>query len=715
MLYTPAFRLFLLFLPVIQIYAVGTAKIVRTGAVYSGLQTAVNAAIAGDVIELDGTFPGQMVSFKNRSNLTLQNAAGKTATLSRSITTTPSTQWYQSGLNYMTTGVSFSMFSQEAALQGRSACMYATIPDAQNNPQLLFPYNTPQDLSNFAQGPGSYYDPVNLRFYVKLVAGVGPVPTNIPITFGTSEAVIYMENSANITVRGLTIINAGWAGVYIKGGQANHDITLDNLKIYDCFRGITTDGNDAGVTSAVRPYDIFIQNCEIVNHVNPTYFTRYYGYDVSPTNEETAPQRNKGIFVCADIVSITNNHIKGRFDGMGHQGVHANINNNTIELICDDGIEFESVHSYDVQFFANYIFNSFCGVSLVSQSPGPVNIFRNVVECTWYDSDRSLGTIDHKKYGECVKMGNNWACVADNFNIYQNTFYGGSYSVWDKIGTSGTDEWNGNGTCVSDDNWTHFHFINNIFCVMDINMNSHAIKGTNYNFRGSISDPLNFYAKKDGDLQYSVAGSSDAWQNNMYNMSQPGGTSPYDPERPYLSGFWAFDRPATFVSDLATPKNLFLKSGAFAVDHGCTYAIQQHLLDVVTYTGSEIPDVGAWELSAFTQGQPYTIGCNSVKASSMREGNEVFLNSVNEQPVQLSLYPNPARQQLTVHLGTETGTTASFLFIADATGKQVAQVPVQSTEPTLLIDLEAYHLPAGVFLVKEGDGLQRTLGKFIKQ
>ncbi|MBY0425957.1 MAG: right-handed parallel beta-helix repeat-containing protein, partial [Cytophagales bacterium] len=367
-------------------------------------------------------------------------------------------------------------------------------------------YGTKQGLSTLTQGGGIFRDKNSQQVYIKLDNNQNPQTISGGFTVGTHEAITCISTSSFITISGLSIKNAGWAGVYIRGGELSHHITIQNCTITNCFRGITTDKKSiSNIYENVLPYTILIRDNHITNAVrlgNPgsgKEWTRKFAYDTilgGNNEEEYAPMRNKGIFLCGANMDVYNNYLQGHFDGMGFQGTNTRIHHNTFDLISDDGIELESSISADVQFYANYLKNVFTGISLVSQSPGHILIYRNIIEGTRYDP------ID--KFGPCIKMGKNWSCKAENVKICHNTLYGGKFSIWELTSTiPGKDDAFYTSTCpfiqgsqsiTTNDQWQGFQFINNIFCVHDSQTLSSdgyptTNGGINYNFRGTITNP----------------------------------------------------------------------------------------------------------------------------------------------------------------------------------------------------------------------------------
>lgn len=710
---------------------------------YSTIQEAVMKAEFRDVIEISGTFT-QTVHIKNKMYLTIRKAPSATSKPVISSSKTFYNGWIQSGSNYY---ISMPTYTMSSDFTNRKAALFATMGDPGSG-QVLTTYSTLGALSNRSNGIGIYHDYFNNRIYANLGTGVNPNSISGGITVGLSEAIICIENSNNIIIEDIELRNAGWAGIYIKGGEQNHHITLNKINIKNSFRGISTDTKDTKQPSYESgpdpslPSSITITNCSLTNNISEA-FTKTYAYNSTIggsiinggiQDEEYAPHRGKAIFIKGNYILIYNNYLRGHFDGIGYQGSNTNILNNTIELIFDDAIELESTVSSDVRFYRNYVFNAFTGVSLVSQSPGRISVYRNVLECTRFDP------IDGA--GQGIKMGKNWACKAENVRIYHNTVFGGKYSVYEKFGESyqvapeiGSDN-SGlkTSTCpgASNDLWTNFKLINNIFFVHSgatNNRGTGGFKGINYNFRGIINlVDKNLYYKAADDkarLQFTTKGTNrdNLWEGNLYNGECPmilNTNVPVDPEisANHLALPTIFIQTGLSTITSNQKRDLKLRTGVnSAVNQGSWYAYDNSFSDgAVTYNKigvpNDRPDKGAWELGAtYTIGKyEFDVFVNSYTREESQESGEKLIKET--ELARFVIFPNPAQHQLTILL---ENITTQNLILFDVFGKKVAEIPNPQGATEIHIDLEILHLASGIYFVKREEAPNEIIGKFLKQ
>ena len=74
-------------------------------------------------------------------------------------------------------------------------------------------------------------------------------------------------------------------------------------------------------------------------------------------------------------------------------------------------------------------------------------------------------------------------------------------------------------------------------------------------------------------------------------------------------------------------------------------------------------------------------------------------DGIREAPTELSIYPNPAHDQLTVRVPTGTQPTG-VLTLTDLTGRQVRGIapPAVTTAGQLVLDIE--QVPAGIYTLR---------------
>lgn len=658
----------------------GTIKLFRNGVeltqyapVLLTIQDAVGISQPGDVIELQGTFCENVVISKSGTStqpITIRSAAGQTAIIDGSITGTacssPSLNWtvYDANLGIYKTTVNYICSS---GLPQRSSWI------SKSNGDMLVAYDSVIALSTLPHGEGTVrkYNPNTGQtdIYVRLSPSynVSTNPANAGLKIGKSEGVITLMNQSHWKFQNLEIRYGAWAGVYIWGNTSNN-IVCENLVIKNCYRGVSTDKFANG--ASLRPQNIQINGCQIVNQIsNNIIWSRKDAYTLgiggNPNNEEASPARNKGIFLCADYCTVAQNYLKGHFDAMGYQGTNTNIYNNTIENVTDDVIELESTISDNVKFYANYTKDVYTSVSTVSQSPGTVYIYRNVFENTKVDP-LELSS------GYTFKMGVNWACLAKNVKIYHNTAFAGKCSAWEKTDDPQT-------SCTANNNWDNFLFVNNLFIS-----------------NGNRAD-CNFKGAGNNDT-----GGDNIWYNNTYYYNCPSAET----GATCLSTTAPNTLTDLFVSPNASPKQLKIKSTSSAVNTGHSYMVSNSYPDVITYTGGNIPDRGAWELNA-----TYTIGATNYAALRAEELNTV--EDATEAQAAMSIFPNPVKDIVTLRFAQNVLPESGQLLITDALGKNKIFIPIDNSNNTLELNLSSLGLPSGLYLVKLNTQNSPVIGKFV--
>ncbi|EIP97925.1 hypothetical protein OpiT1DRAFT_02375 [Opitutaceae bacterium TAV1] len=278
---------------------------------------------------------------------------------------------------------------------------------------------------------------------VRLRLADGRDPNTVPLNIGTAEGIIQLTDSTGWIIRGLTLRHAGFAGVHLNGSGVA-DITLEDLTIHTAFRGISTE------EIRNRSRRITIRRCRIQNFWNFDWEWRQgYRDTLSSSDEETAPMRGHGIRLRADDSEIANCEIAGGWDGMSVQGRNITLHHNLVHHTSDDMIELESNNTANLRFHDNVGFKLFVGISIVSDRPGPIHIYRNHIQTT--DTIRVEG--ETRRYGYPIKMGNDWGPGAHGIYIYQNTFVSNGRSVF--VATRPPR--------YRPENWRDLAFVNNIF------------------------------------------------------------------------------------------------------------------------------------------------------------------------------------------------------------------------------------------------------------
>lgn len=269
--------------------------------------------------------------------------------------------------------------------------------------------------------------------------GEGEDPNQQRLFIGKSEAVIAISDSSYWKIRSLTVRHGGNCNILI--GPNTCHLLIQEVVLQNAWRGIGTDGDPASI------HNIEIRDSKILAAWPGTREWCEAYQDAGGSNDDfSAPMRGTALFFSGYDSVIRGNTLAGGWDGMGVRGQDIRVYGNKVSDFQDDGIELESGVSSNIFVYENTLFNVFVGMSLVSQSPGPLYIYRNRV------SSNRLIPFNHAKgnatrFGYALKMGTDWGPGARNVAIYHNTFYSKRLNLWDKEQTA----------------WEDFSFINNIF------------------------------------------------------------------------------------------------------------------------------------------------------------------------------------------------------------------------------------------------------------
>lgn len=404
---------------------------------------------------------------------------------------------------------------------GKSICTWVS---KTSDDMLLAGYGKYSELERGIRHAGSYCSGDTI--FVKLHKSANPNQRGLNL--GRTMAVLEVENCSNLIIHDLSITHGGYYGLYLKGNQFR-DIEINNCRFRNSFRAIATD-EDAGKKLKVKN--------NTVENGWPITWTHYSGYfdGGGPCKtDECSPGRPHAFYLKADSSEIANNHISGCYDGMMVQGYYIKIHHNTIHNIADDGIELESTNSGEIEFFNNLIYDAFTGISINSQSPGNIYIYRNCFETTRYDDFGGF-------YGNTIKSGTNWAGKAENVKIYQNSLYSVQRNLWEKI--EGGDK----------DNWDNWDIVNNIFY--------------------SLGDNVTFWGDEDCH-----------WESNLY----------FGDDCPENEPGHKCGNPK-FMDLNVTPKNMKVSTQSIAIDNGSAYITLKGYPDSVSKFSGKGWDIGAWEL-----------------------------------------------------------------------------------------------------------------------
>lgn len=393
----------------------------------------------------------------------------------------------------------------------------------------------------------------------------GRDPNNTALNIGRSESIIYTGNHSHLRIRNLELRNSGWSAIVVGDTTFNSELAgtaeLDedqlpdhvkaiDIEIADCtfknsFRAIST-GSDG--IAGLRILRNVVANG--LSHQWPWggAYTSGIGQAVGNNSDAIAPYRGFGF----RLVNVRDSQIaycliSGQWDGIGlKKCLRVIIHNNTLRNIQDDAIELESADQSYIEFFNNHLYHVFAGVSVTSNYPGPIHIYRNVVEVTHLGA-RSFA---NSSYG--VKSGHDSLGRAENIKFYHNTFYGSSFNVWEKMGDPAPNRWDG------------YEFVNNIFIS----------NRPNYNFRGiSTEDP----------------GEDNHWESNAYSHSQPDESNAVHIPTPEEHFIGYLESTTPFI-----PRNFITKDDSVLRNIGSDYPASQGWPDSLNdYPNGR--NLGAWE------------------------------------------------------------------------------------------------------------------------
>lgn len=310
--------------------------------------------------------------------------------------------------------------------------------------ELLAAYALPEKLHEMRRGSGTLRqgEAVQIRLQDETD------PNDIPVSLGTAEAVILLEDSSYWKIENLTLKHGGFAGVYYRGENV-HYVDAKNVHTITCYRGFSTE--DQWDTEATF---LNIRNCSTYNAMNFSWeWMEGYRDDVRVEGQgEIAPFRGNGIYLMADGSEVAHNLIDGTWDGMMIQGEDIRVHHNTIRNIFDDMTELESNFSRNLHYYENIGYRLFGGISIVSDKPGPIYIYRNRVDCTmpvvWDRNNDNLQEI-----GYTMKFGIDWGPGGTNIKIYHNTFYAGEELLYAHDRTKPEE-------------WHDIEWVNNLFYLV---------------------------------------------------------------------------------------------------------------------------------------------------------------------------------------------------------------------------------------------------------
>lgn len=447
---------------------------------FATIQSAIDEAVAGDTVRLAPGIYHENVVFKRSGSadapITLIGPGAIIDGADPELQRASNSRWTPRTEGGVTYHVAESPFAGRAFPGVNTWISRTSTPSEHGCDRLIATYASLQGLKDGPRGEGAYRDA--FRVHVRLADGEDP--NQVGLSVGQAEAVVDLDGFSHIRVQGVEVRNGGTSGIRL-GGEGNYaDQLISDVIVRNCWVGIASGG--AGVASGVR-----ISRVRILNG-QPDAWEWHGGYIHGVGTYEKArfdgPYQGVGL----DLKNLEDGEIAGclilgQWDGMAVRGHRVRIHHNTIGYLIDDGIELESPSSSEIEFFNNHIYAAFTGISVTSNSPGPIYIYRNVVETTRTQTAMNPAT---KNNGFGIKSGHDWAGRAENVKFYHNTFYSNSYNVWEKLNDPAPNRWRG------------YDFVNNVFF-------SHSPKA-NVVFRG---------AGPEDD------GGDNHWEANLYNIDMP--------------------------------------------------------------------------------------------------------------------------------------------------------------------------------------------------
>lgn len=474
---------------------------------FTTIQAALDAAWPGDVVEIpDGHYHENIVfprSGTAAAPITLRAATGAHVIIDGA---DPQLQ---------TTNTRWSTY--RAATSTSPAVYHATVPFAGADPtysisswasrtgapgrngcdRLLAAYASLQVLlDDRPRGEGTYRDGDD----VYVVLDGGDNPNNVGLNVGLANSVLNLNGHSHIRISDIEIRNGGWAGIYLPGPQEfdpddplsgpdidrHVDVQIADVTVRNCFRQI----------SVGKAQDLVIERVRLLAGVVQDWvwagaYDAGIGRHPSTKSDILAPWRGYGMQLTrVNGGEISDSLIAGQWDGFGlKRCVGVDIHHCTVHNIMDDGIELESPEQSDIAFHSNHLYDVCAGISFTVNYPGPIHVYRNVVEAT-HPGGRGYSPSYTLKSGQ-----DDATARAENIKFYHNTLIAPTtYNVWEKLDDASEDRWNG------------YDFVNNVM------WSGTTVAGRgNYNFRGRGAEDN---------------GGDNHWEGNVYNISVPVGQAP---------------------------------------------------------------------------------------------------------------------------------------------------------------------------------------------
>jgi hypothetical protein len=539
---------------------------------FESIQKALDAAEPGSTVQVPQGVYHERLQFRRSGTkeqpITLQGKPGERAVIDGA------SPWLQAARNTLWTPFEYknhTLFATELPFAGDNPGLaigtwisYKDVPGTNGCDKLIAAYASLDGLVGASRGEGSFRK--GNTIFVSLANGRNP--NDVPLSAGSSASIVSTGLNSHLRISNIELRNAGWCAISLgetprfeaeprgeaetSGAETNADAEYSDIEIEDVVIRNSFRGLNAGPSKGSR---ISISRVVVANGIDPTWIWRGgyqpgIGQATGNNSDSFAPWRGFGM----RLVNLRDSEISkcavfGQWDGIGvKRSENVKISHCTLADLMDDGVELESSDQRDIWFFNNHIYQAFAGISVTSNFPGPLYIFRNVVEVS------RPGGRAQTQSSYAIKSGEDSLGRAENIKFYHNTFWtSDSYNVWEKTRDQAPDRWQG------------YDFVNNIFYS----------PRKNCNFRGAGPED---------------SGKDNHWQGNAYNIDRPQEADSVTIEA--LADLFVDAN----TSDKSLPRDLRLKGDGEALGGACDYPARQGWPDSITQ-GVTSRARGAWDPS----------------------------------------------------------------------------------------------------------------------
>lgn len=375
---------------------------------YSTVAAAVNAALTGDLVEVDDDVPvyyDEKIIFTNKTNVTLRPKAGATPVISGAIgvlVNSPSGQW-----TFHETNTGKSIYRR--TLTGDPFSVQGLLI---SSGLRLFTHNSYANLIAFSYS-GLYHDAATDRIYIWLSGNVNPNTLSMKISFG--DYVIALKDSSDCIIEDLTFEVGGEAVIRLVGSSDN-TIRGNNFSIGQ--RGLWMKSNASDLCAGnIIEDNTFWDTWDDVNWTYGAIKTSGtpHHMETIAVNQSTPGTDN----------IIRNNTVYGVHHGIliaravsGSPFLDGTkIYGNTLYSIRGDSISFEN-YVQNVEAYDNLAYETKVGFSFGPLFNGPVHFYRNIIIC-----DIDLSAAYTVGAGGTRYTNRSAGDDVPEINIYHNTFY----------------------------------------------------------------------------------------------------------------------------------------------------------------------------------------------------------------------------------------------------------------------------------------------------